>query len=544
MRNNSSNFVKQLIGDRPIRKVETVDKYLAKNEIWQEAVARVLLTGILKNQFYRSTDDAAKEALPLFISAAKKDPMFLLKAAAFARNSHMKGMVKVALAAVNGQASEDFLTREIVRKGAIGILKTFHPGQLIQFVELCKSKAFGRGFGSRPQKWVRSAMETWHPNKLEMYTLKYPQALNQLVRLVHPRYNTKHYSMSKGYDVRGGIVKYVLDGKKEPVGRRQAVVEELKRLPKEAGAQKIIATAMIDHDIPWDVIKGFAGMSGPIAIACLSQMNLTSLLRNLQSLNRFGVFNNPRAVEALKMKMQEVQNGRSIPLDFAKPYIHCTDAGVKEVLLQAMADTLDVPMPAIENKRVGVSIDISGSMSGEPLKTAGLLAVPFLKAKKLWFTTFDTSLYEEGTSRSACYYSPYHSNRGKTTLCPKLKGQRRIDQVKNLLDLRTNGGTNVAISLEQAIRNKRKLDVHVLITDEQQNSGESPLRSVWQRYKAKVNPNAQLWVINATNYEWHSADLGDPSVVIYQSMTPAIFHNLEYAGENLTKAISEFRLDG
>src|SRR5690606_34710968 len=385
---SSANFVKQMLGSsHPNVKV---DSYLSKNELPEEAVARVLLTGILKNQFYRSADDAAKEALPLLIERAQKDPEFLLKAACLARNTHMKGMVKVALAAIAGSSDERFLVKDINRNAAVALLATFHPGQLIQFVELMKSKSFGRGFGSRPQKWVRSAMEAWGYNKLEDYTLKYPTALNQLVRLVHPRYT----------DGRAGLIKYVLDGRKaEGTGNKQKIVEELKVLP--IGQEKIIANMMLDHSIPWDVVKGFAGLKGEIATASMTQMGLTALLLNIKSLEQHNVFNSNEGLTALKLKMNEVVNGRSIPLDFAKPYIHTSNQRVKEILLDAMVSVLDVDMGPIEGLDVAVSVDISGSMNGETLQTAGLLAVPFLKAKSLWFTTFDTNLYEEGVDRGS-----------------------------------------------------------------------------------------------------------------------------------------------
>jgi len=508
---SSANFVKQLLGETKPK--VSVGPYLSDNELPEEAVARVLLTGILKNQFYRSADEAAKEALPLMIERAKKDPDFLLKAACLARNSHMKGMVKVALAAIAGSSDEKFLNKPIVRSVAIALLSTFHPGQLIQFVELCKSKAFGRGLGSRPQKWVRATMELWGYKKLENYTLKYPTALNQLVRLVHPRYT----------DGRKGLITYVLDGRKgEATGEKQKVVETLKSITNT----KEIAAKMLDHEIPWDVIKGFAGLKGEIAMAAMTQMGLTALLLNIRSLEEHNVFDTPGGLTALKLKMNEVVNGRSIPLDFAKPYIHTSNARVKDILLDAMAETLSVDMGPIEGLSIGVSIDISGSMHGEALQTAGLLAVPFLKAKSLWLTTFDTALYEEGTKG-----------------CPKVRGLPGKEQVGRLLSLRTIGGTNVAISLAHAIRSNRKLDVMVLITDEQQNTG-TPLMKAWQEYKRHVNPEAKLWVVNATNYQWHSADFGDPSVTVYQTMTPALFKNLEYVGQNLIRGIRQFDLAG
>lgn len=510
---SSSDFVKKLIENV---KCKSPTSYVSLNEDWKFSVGRIMMTGILKNQFYRTADEAATEALPLLISAAQKDPMFVLRAACFARDSNMKGMVKVGLAAVAGQASDQFLAQDEVKNCAIGLLATFHPGQLLQFVELVKSKACGRGLGARPQKWVAKVMENWTTDKVEEFTLKYPTALNALLRLVHPNLNVSC----------GNLARYVLtstgsmskNGK--PAGKKQKVVEYLKSNSTDS---VLIAKTMLDESIPWDVIKGFAKMDKNVWLASLTQMGLSALLLNLRSLDEHGVFDTDSGVAALKMKLSEVQNGRSLPIDFAKPYIHCLNVKVRDQLLNAMAEVLQVDMPALQGKKIGVSVDISGSMSGETLQTAGLLSVPFVKSD-LWFTTFDTSLHEEGSH-----------------VCPQVKNLPPIKQIKNLLSLRTNGGTDVGISIRMAIKQKRKLDLMVIVTDEHQNTG-TPLMTVWKEYKKTVNPRAELWVINATNIPWHSADFGDPSVTVYQSMTPAIFKNLQFVGQDLVSAIENYEL--
>lgn len=521
---SSAKFVKTLIGKT--KTAVKLDQYLSKSEEWQDSVVRVMMTGILKNQYYRSADQAAKEALPLFINAAKKDPEFLLKAAVFARNANMKGMVKLGVAALNGNAKGSFLSQN--REHIVTLLKTFHPGQLLQFVELCKSKSCGRGFGSRPQNWVRNVMESWKEDRLEDYTLKYPTALYHLVRLVHPRL----------VGAQGKLISYVLtdNSKNKPTGKKQKAVERLK---KPGTTTTKIAKDMIEYEIPWDVIKGFSGMNdSDLCMAMMTQMGLSALLLNIRSLQDHGVFNSRDGLTALKLKLEEVKDGRSIPIDFAKPYIHSTNAKVKELLVDTIVKSLDINMPEIEGLKVGVSVDVSGSMAGEALLTAGLLTVPFLKAKSLWFTTFDNNLYEEGETGEAGSGYRLGYSRG---MCPKISHLSRERQVKALLNLHAAGGTDVGISVRAATSQKKRLDLHVLITDDQQNFG-MPLVKAWKIYRQTVNPIAELWIINASNYEWHSADFNDPSITVYQTMTPAIFKNLKYFGMDLVTEVSSLKL--
>jgi len=263
-------------------------------------------------------------------------------------------------------------------------------------------------------------------------------------------------------------------------------------------------------------------------------------LLNTRSLEQNGILDDPNGIKAFELKLNEVKHGRSIPIDFAKPYIYSNNATVKNKLVKAIVDTLGKEMPHIEGRNIGVSVDISGSMRGEPLVTAGLLAVPFLKARNLWFTTFDTECHEEGVKSAgrnwwgACPVGSY--------ICPPLRGKEPEQQVHHLLNLHTHGGTHVAVSLESALQKNIKLDLHVLITDEQQNAG-TPLMAVWREYKRRINPRAELWVINATNYEWHAADFDDASVTVYQTMTPAIFRNLQFFGQDLIASIDAYDLN-
>lgn len=526
---NASNFVKSLIGKKKKPQI-SIDSYVSKNEPWKFTIARIMLTGIVKNQHFKTADEVAKEALPVIIEASKKDPTYLLKAAAFARKANMKGMVKLSIAALAGNASDKFLTDN--RIAIVNLLSTFHPGQLMQFVDLMQSKALGRGFGSRPQKWIRSVMESWTAERIEENTLKYPTDFYALLRLAHPRYTDL---------LKGKLVDYILSSKGKGVacGSKQMAVEAMKVI-NDGKHDATMAKIMLDNNVPWDCVKGFHAIKGDVGLAMMTQMGLSALLLNIRSLETNNILDTPESIIALSLKLNEVKDGRSIPIDFAKPYIYSTNPKVKELLVEAIVASLSNSMPHIEGRKIGVSIDISGSMRGEPLVTAGLLAVPFLKAKDLWFTTFDTGLYEENTlETNKRYYSQTYEN---FTVCPKLSGCAPKDQVTSLLNLQTHGGTDVSISLRKALESKRSLDLHVLITDEQQNAG-TPIMKVWKEYKAQVNPRAELWVINATNNEWHSADFNDPSVTVYQTMTPAIFHNLQFLGQDLVSGIENFDLN-
>lgn len=484
---------------------------MSTNEDWRYSVARVMLTGIIKNEFYRNKEDISREALKFFINAAKQDPEYLLKAAAFARTCN-KDMVLLALASLAGSADNYFLDNN--RDVIISILSTFNPKQLLQFVNLIKINKIG--FDSRSQKWIAKVMESWPPNKLETYTLQYTSTIKALVHLVHPSYN----------DVRSNLIRYVLD-KKNPFGNKQKVVELLKNTNPSS---EIIAKTMIKYDIPWNVIKGFyAGYNtGDVGLATLTQMDLTALLLNLKSLERGGIFNDDNGIKTLKLKLNEVKNNNVIPLDFAKTYIQVSNNNIKDILVDTIVDIMGNKTSVIEERKIGLSIDVSSSMAGcgqdcAPLRIAGLIAVTFLQSKNLWFTTFNNKLHEEDD-----------------TICPSISNKSKKDQVKALLNLHVDGSTYLSAPIIGATKQNRKLDLMIIITDDQQNMD---IAQAWKEYCRKINPKAELWIINSSNINLHPKDIEkDNSITTYQTITPAIFDNLKFIGQDLVSTIEQFDL--
>src|SRR5690606_33691771 len=65
-------------------------------------------------------------------------------------------------------------------------------------------------------------------------------------------------------------------------------------------------------------------------------------------------------------------------------------------------------------------------------------------------------------------------------------------------------------------------DVIIIVTDEQQNTGQ-PMYKLFKQYQRQVNPNAILYIINPTSYKWHNAFQKDPSVLTVNTVTPSLF---------------------
>ena len=92
------------------------------------------------------------DVIELMLQCARADPGIILTEVFQNKEGHVACF---GLAALSSAGPSEFLSDKNVRSAAVDILTHKNPIQLLEFVGYLRSKTFGRGFGSRPQKWVR-----------------------------------------------------------------------------------------------------------------------------------------------------------------------------------------------------------------------------------------------------------------------------------------------------------------------------------------------------------------------------------------------------
>lgn len=152
---------------------------MKKESAEENPVLTLLVTG-------RCQDDSVDKAIELLTEAAQKNPKKLLSALEEVAEVGIDGMLMVALTVLVSTAREDFLQKN--GSDIIMLLSEYGPPRLLEFVELLKSKVFGRGLGSRSQKWVKNIMESWSPKTVVHFCNKYPKTFYSLIMIIHPRY--------------------------------------------------------------------------------------------------------------------------------------------------------------------------------------------------------------------------------------------------------------------------------------------------------------------------------------------------------------------
>lgn len=162
-----------------------------------------LFTLLVTGQSTEGSDKFDVDKAIEILSTSTENPKAFLSAIEDVIHVGIDRMVMLALAVFLAKSDIIVLEKHTSR---IGILLTqFGPSKLIELVELLKSKVFGRGFGSRPQKMIRAVMESWSLNILKYYSIHCPKQLYSLIALVHPRYAGN----------RGKLVRNFLSGNKQ-----------------------------------------------------------------------------------------------------------------------------------------------------------------------------------------------------------------------------------------------------------------------------------------------------------------------------------------
>ena len=526
----SSNHLKSLQGEAKFtpNTVNAEGKAAYKDDSIYQSVARLALTGVLGSQYYKNENAVAKDLVDICSKMAKIDPIFLLKAAKVSRDLNMKLFPKLALAAAISETekSKDVAT---VNETAAQVLSTYNPNQLLEFVLLMKERQFGKGLGSRTQKIVSRALGKINDRRLENMTISEREGLQRILRLVHPNLDA--------------MVRYVLDKREGtenglPLTERQRAMEEIKALvsEKSKGYESRIVELIKAHKLPFNALEGIVGgLGSDVWDAIADQMSVLQLFLNLKSLDEGKEVMSPRKLKALLDQKFIQGKTRILPLDVMRPYAMAR-AEYHDVLAEIVEKLGDEPVPGLEDKKVGLVLDGSGSMGGDigsPWMNACALTIPFLtNCKDRHFMVYSNDLYHEGGTIDKSNYSGY--DRG--VRLPNFR--RGLDNFNKLVKCFPNGGTDTGRAIQWYLSNRVFVDVLILITDEQQNGRES-FYNIWAKYKAEVNRNAKLLVVNPTNYEWHLAPLQDKSVTIVQTLTPAVYRMVSYHGKDLVSVIKE-----
>lgn len=436
----------------------------------KERFVQTLLTNIMGHTFYVKSNDLIKESEDIHTAALNSDPEFVAKALVYARNEgYMRLQPTYGLAQLSKVSSELF--KNIFEQ----IILT--PNDLIDFYAI-------RGSGGRA---VKTAVSHWLVNKMSPYwAIKYGSeskecyTLRDILRVSHPK------SILKGGidDWTDNLFNYLCGGDADITELNQIQAFENLKAAK-TDEDKVIA--IIEGRLPHEVATSFAGDSNVVWNAIAPQMPIFALLKNLATLERHGVLDsNKKMIQEKFSNAELISKSKILPYRFLEAEKHVNASWVKDSLRDALELSFS-NIPNIEGK-TAVFLDNSGSMSADYIKAgqpfmviASIYAISLMKKiEDGILLTFNTSLKE----------------------VPVSKRDSVLTQANRIT---ANGGTQTSLPFSKILYDKEKFDNIVLITDGQENHGQS-VYQVLADYQKRVNDKVKLFVIDVSPYGNKSFD--------------------------------------
>ena len=462
----------------------------------EEKLAQLAATGTLGDSFYASAETHLAETLA---AARAVDPMFVAKAAVYARRTgHMKDMPAL-LAAYLTVAEPDLAVRVFER--------VIDNGRMLRnYVQILRSGQVGRtSLGSRPKRLVKEWLERASIRDLMSAATGNDPSLADVVRMIHPKpadaAQRAFYGwlIGKPYDVASlpaEIAAFEAWKRDSALPLPPAPFEWLTALPLTAEQWATLADT-----IGWQALR----------------MNLNTLARN----GAFAVEGVARDVAARLSDKEALRKARVLPYQLMVA-LGTAGEGVPLVVQTALEEALEASVssvPAVAG-RVVVCPDVSGSMAspatgyrkGATSKVscndvAALVAAAMLRANR------------------QARVLPFEQK----VVAVKLDPFARLAVNTAKLAAIGGGGTNVSAPLAKLNAERAVVDLVVIVSDNQSwvdavQGGATATMREWDRI-VRRNPAAKLVCIDIQPHGTTQAS-GRPEILNVGGFSDAVFEHV------------------
>lgn len=431
----------------------------------------------------------------------------------------------------------DDTTRRLVAEVLPRVART--GTHLFTFVDYMNSM---RGWG----KTARRAVSNWYESKdlkaLAYQITKYQQrngwSHGDLLRKAHPETDDPR---------RDALYRYVTQGEMYSAGmvipdvvRPESVYIDAVEAVKNETDPKRIAELVRDHNLPREVLPTDALNSQEVWEAMLDAgMPITAMIRNLATMTSKGVLvemnsNVQKVVETINDD-EIIRKGRVHPLQFLSAFMtykrgHGVRGNQTWTPVRSVLDALDKgfykAFGAIEpiNKRVINALDVSGSMEwGEiggipaltPRDVSAVMSLVTANVEPM----YRTIAFSPKSGRMGFIGRRYGNQNlndyiDESIIDLAISPRQRIDGVIKEISNLPFCGTDCALPMLWAVRNKVEADVFVIYTDSETWAGEVHPSEAIQYYRQKMDvPDAKVVVVGMIANNFTIADPDDKGML-------------------------------
>jgi len=370
---------------------------------------------------------------------------------------------------------------------------------LFAFAEIVDGlRGWGRG--------LRRAIGAWYNAKpveeLELQLVKYQQrngwSNRDLLRLAHP---------VPASEAHRDLYKWVVKGEGIPESaNRIRAMHSLKGVTEAGEAAKIVSEARLPREtVPTEFLN-----SPEVWAALLEAMPMTAMIRNLATMTRVGLIA-PGSAATQKVVAQlgdgqRIRRARVHPMAILMALrTYAAGRGFRGSAtwtpVPAIIDALDAAFyTAFANvrptgKRYLLGVDVSGSMMGAVIAGSNMTAAEASTAMAMLTVATEDAVTPMAFSTS---FKPL-------ALSKRMRLDDAMEKTKNI----AFGGTDCALPMVHATKNKIPADVFVVYTDNETWHGNIHPSQALRQYRQVMGIDAKLIVVGMTATQFTIADPKD-----------------------------------
>ena len=461
----------------------------------EAALALYAATGCLNGVYYAEAEMQLAQVLDL---CARVPAEFVMKTALYARRqAYMKDMPVLLLAhlAVRDGALLEQVFDRVIDNGRM----------LRNFVQILRSGVVGRkSLGTRPKRLVQRWLEQAGVERIVSAALGEKPSLADVLRMVHPKPKDAE---------REALYAWLLG--------KPYRAEALPRLLRDFEAFKL-APGEVVPDLPFQYLTALS----------LTQQHWKTIARraawqatriNLNTFQRHGVFEDAELVGLVAERLRDpalVARARVFPYQLMVAYRAA--AGLPQAIVDALQDAMElatrnVPVMAGE---IAVAVDVSGSMASpvSGRRRGATSAVRCVDVAALLAACLKRA-------NPSARILPFEVRVRELRLNARDSVMTQAAQLAALC----GGGTNVSAPLAELNRLRAKVDLLVIVSDNQswvdaRRSGGTETMRQWAAIKARC-PQARMACIDLQPYAT-SQTLQDEDVMHVGGFSDAVFELL------------------
>lgn len=384
---------------------------------------------------------------------------------------------------------------------------------LFHFLEYCKAfRGWGRGLREAVAKWYNDK----EPDKLAYQVVKYRQrdgwTHRDALRLAHPKPPTPEHNTIYNWIVSQGAFSgesakshddtpQVIEGytAAQATETKQRIVELIHGYGL---TREMVPTRFLKEAVVWE--------------ALLAKMPMTAMVRNLGNMSKVGLLmkGNWDAINTVTSRLADVERlrkSRMHPLSvLAALNTYSQGKGFRGsgewAPVPQVVDALDaafyLTFGNVEptGKMLGLALDVSGSMGWSNIAGVGGITPRVGSAAMALVTANVEERYA---------FTGFSHQLVPLSISPR----QRLDDVCKYLGDIPMGGTNCALPMLEATREKYHIDTFIVYTDNQTWSGDTHPAQALQEYRRKVNPGARLVVVGMVSNGFSIADPSDAGML-------------------------------